>query len=122
MDTKSVESTPLESLELSTRALNGVRRAGCDTVGDVLKLNAHELLKQPNFGRKSLHELNGALWSLGLHVPGMSPPEPKPTPEERHAATFAELRRLERLLREAENEVDRIKRLIRLERASLLGK
>jgi DNA-directed RNA polymerase alpha subunit len=55
-----------EKLELSVRISNALRNDGAVTLGDVVKLTEGELLRMPNFGRKSLAELKEALASLGL--------------------------------------------------------
>ena len=56
-----------EKLELSLRIRNALRNDWrAVTLGDVVKLTEGELLRTPNFGRKSLAELKEALASLGL--------------------------------------------------------
>ena len=51
---------------LSVRALNCLKAADVDTVGDLVKLNRNDLLKFRNFGKKSLTELDELLTSLNL--------------------------------------------------------
>jgi len=51
----------VERLDLSSRTLNCLKRAGIDKVGQVLELKKSELLEIRNFGEKSLTELYGRL-------------------------------------------------------------
>jgi DNA-directed RNA polymerase subunit alpha len=60
-------------------------------IGDLVQKSEAEVLRTPNFGRKSLNEIKEVLAKMGLHlgmeVPGW-PPEniealPKPTPRAR---------------------------------------
>ncbi|MBM3957375.1 MAG: DNA-directed RNA polymerase subunit alpha [Gemmatimonadetes bacterium] len=56
-----VYNTLVETLELSARTLNCLKRAGINRVGDILSKPKSELLKIRNFGQKSLEELYGRL-------------------------------------------------------------
>ena len=58
--------TKLADQDLSVRALNCLKAADVDTVGDLVKLNRNDLLKFRNFGKKSLTELDELLASLNL--------------------------------------------------------
>ena len=58
--------TKLSDQDLSVRALNCLKAAYVDTVGDLVKLNRNDLLKFRNFGKKSLTELDELLTSLNL--------------------------------------------------------
>ena len=58
--------TKLSDQDLSVRALNCLKAADVDTVGDLVKLNRNDLLKFRNFGKKSLTELDELLASLTL--------------------------------------------------------
>ena len=58
--------TKLADQDLSVRALNCLKAADVDTVGDLVKLHRNELLKFRNFGKKSLTELDELLASLNL--------------------------------------------------------
>ena len=58
--------TKLVDMNLSVRALNGLKAADVATLGDLVQLNKSELLKFRNFGRKSLTELDDLLESLNL--------------------------------------------------------
>ena len=58
--------TKLADQDLSVRALNCLKAADVDTVGDLVKLHRNELLKFRNFGKKSLTELDELLANLNL--------------------------------------------------------
>ena len=58
--------TKLSDQDLSVRALNCLKAADVDTLGDLVKLNRNDLLKFRNFGKKSLTELDELLASLNL--------------------------------------------------------
>ena len=64
-----VYNITVEKLELSSRTLNCLKRAGVNKVGEVLEHTAEELLKIRNFGEKSLEELRARLEDNGLPVP-----------------------------------------------------
>lgn len=54
----SYESIPLENLELSVRSYNCLKRAGCNTIGDVKKLMDEGTLQNVrNLGKKSCKEI-----------------------------------------------------------------
>jgi DNA-directed RNA polymerase subunit alpha len=58
--------TKLIDLDLSVRALNCLKAAEVDTLGDLVKFNKNDLLKFRNFGKKSLTELEELLESMSL--------------------------------------------------------
>ncbi len=58
--------TKLVDLDLSVRALNCLKAADIETLGDLVTLNRHDLLKFRNFGKKSLTELEELLKSKNL--------------------------------------------------------
>ena len=64
---------PVERLELSSRTLNCLKRAGIDKVGEVLELSRTELLRIRNFGEKSFTELYGRLREMDLLPPDLDP-------------------------------------------------
>ena len=66
-------NTPVERLELSSRTLNCLKRAGKNKVGEVLELSKVELLRIRNFGEKSYSELFGRLRDMGLLPPELDP-------------------------------------------------
>lgn len=56
----------LVDLDLSVRALNCLKAADVDTLGELVRYNKNDLLKFRNFGKKSLTELEDLLDSLNL--------------------------------------------------------
>jgi len=56
----------LTDLELSVRALNCLKAADVETLGELAGFHKHDLLKFRNFGKKSLTELDEKLESLNL--------------------------------------------------------
>ena len=58
--------TRLVDMNLSVRALNCLKAADVDTLGDLVQFNKNDLLKFRNFGKKSLTELDDLLESLNL--------------------------------------------------------
>lgn len=58
--------TKLTDMNLSVRALNCLKAADVDTLGDLVQFNKNDLLKFRNFGKKSLTELDDLLESLNL--------------------------------------------------------
>ncbi|MBQ7791347.1 MAG: DNA-directed RNA polymerase subunit alpha [Rikenellaceae bacterium] len=59
--------TKLSDHDLSVRALNCLKAAEVDTLGDLVRYNRNDLLKFRNFGKKSLTELDDLLASNNLH-------------------------------------------------------
>ena len=68
----------VDELELSVRSANCLKNDNIVYLGDLVQKSIHDMLRTPNFGRKSLNEINGVLESLGLRF-GMEleswPPE-----------------------------------------------
>ena len=58
--------TKLTDMNLSVRALNCLKAAEVDTLGQLVQFNKTDLLKFRNFGKKSLTELDDLLESLNL--------------------------------------------------------
>ena len=58
--------TKLVDMDLSVRALNCLKAADVETLGDLVQFNKTDLLKFRNFGKKSLTELDDLLDSLNL--------------------------------------------------------
>ncbi|WP_372639490.1 DNA-directed RNA polymerase subunit alpha [Ancylomarina sp.] len=58
--------TKLVDMDLSVRALNCLKAADVDTLGELVQFNRNDLLKFRNFGKKSLTELDDLLESLNL--------------------------------------------------------
>jgi hypothetical protein len=70
--------TPISDLGLSPRPTNCFQNAGIVLLGELVVLTEVDLLRLPNFGRKSLREVKEALADGGLHlgmrVPGFNAP------------------------------------------------
>ena len=62
---KVLEMT-IEELDLSVRSFNCLKRAGIDTVEDLIERSEEDMMKVRNLGRKSLEEVIQKLASLGL--------------------------------------------------------
>ncbi len=58
--------TKLVDLDLSVRALNCLKAAEVESLGDLVKFNKNDLLKFRNFGKKSLTELDELLETMSL--------------------------------------------------------
>jgi DNA-directed RNA polymerase subunit alpha len=58
----------IEELELGVRSYNCLKRAGIQTVGELLQKSESELAAIPNFGRKSIEEVVETLKSRGLDL------------------------------------------------------
>jgi DNA-directed RNA polymerase subunit alpha len=68
----------VEELELSVRSANCLKNDNIVYIGDLVQKSEQEMLRTPNFGRKSLNEIKEVLTNMGLTL-GMSvagwPPE-----------------------------------------------
>ena len=64
---KALEMT-IEELDLSVRAFNCLKRAGENTVGDLVNKSPEEMMKVRNLGKKSLEEVIAKLQSLGFDL------------------------------------------------------
>jgi DNA-directed RNA polymerase subunit alpha len=60
----------IEELEIGVRAYNCLKRAGIQTVGDLVQRSESELNAIPNFGKRSTDEVKEALTALGLSLRG----------------------------------------------------
>jgi DNA-directed RNA polymerase subunit alpha len=58
----------IEELELGVRSYNCLKRAGIQTVGELLQKSESELAAIPNFGRKSIEEVVETLKARGLEL------------------------------------------------------
>ena len=58
--------TKLVDMDLSVRALNCLKAADVETLGELVSYNKNDLLKFRNFGKKSLTELEDLIESKGL--------------------------------------------------------
>ena len=68
---KVMEMT-IEDLDLSVRAYNCLKRAGINTVAELVQRNQEDMMKVRNLGKKSLEEVEQKLQALGL---GLRPTE-----------------------------------------------
>ncbi|MDR0814925.1 MAG: DNA-directed RNA polymerase subunit alpha [Bacteroidales bacterium] len=64
---RSQLKTKLTDMDLSVRALNCLKAAEVETLGDLVKFSKNDLLKFRNFGKKSLTELDELLESMNLN-------------------------------------------------------
>ncbi|QCE32555.1 DNA-directed RNA polymerase subunit alpha [Acetobacteraceae bacterium] len=64
----------VDELELSVRSANCLKNDNIVYIGDLVQKSEHEMLRTPNFGRKSLNEIKEVLSSMGLSL-GMDIPE-----------------------------------------------
>ena len=64
---KALEMT-IEELDLSVRSFNCLKRAGINTVEDLISKSEEEMMKVRNLGRKSLEEVIQKLESLGFQL------------------------------------------------------
>jgi DNA-directed RNA polymerase subunit alpha len=67
----------VDELELSVRSANCLKNDNIVYIGDLVQKTEAEMLRTPNFGRKSLNEIKEVLVQMGLHlgmeVPGWPP-------------------------------------------------
>ena len=64
---KALEMT-IEELEFTQRPLNCLKRAGINTVEELIKQSPEDMMKVRNFGKKSLDEVKEKLAELGLSM------------------------------------------------------
>jgi DNA-directed RNA polymerase subunit alpha len=57
----------VDELELSVRSSNCLTSANLRTIGELVQKSESEMLKQRNFGRKSLKEIQEILQGMNLH-------------------------------------------------------
>lgn len=58
----------IEELDLSVRSFNCLKRAGINTVGELIDKTDAEMMKVKNLGKKSLEEVNAKLESMNLKL------------------------------------------------------
>lgn len=63
---EKILETTIEDLDLSVRSFNCLKRAGINTVEDLIQKSEEDMMKVRNLGRKSLEEVIHKLDSLGL--------------------------------------------------------
>jgi len=75
---EDILSQPIDHLDLSVRSMNCLKSDDIFRVGDLVQRTEQEMLRTPNFGRKSLNEIKEVLEEMGLSL-GMKldnwPPE-----------------------------------------------
>ncbi len=64
----------VDELELSVRSANCLKNDNIVYIGDLIQKTEAEMLRTPNFGRKSLNEIKEVLIGMGLHL-GMEVPD-----------------------------------------------
>jgi DNA-directed RNA polymerase subunit alpha len=67
-EANKLATMPIEELDLSVRPYNCLKRAGINTLGDLLQRTEEEVVNVKNFGRKSLDEVKEKLAALGLEL------------------------------------------------------
>ena len=63
-----VENIPIEDLDFSVRTYNCLKRAGKNSVGDLLEMTYTRLFLIRNLGRRSANEVKDKLESMGLKL------------------------------------------------------
>ena len=79
----------VDELELSVRSANCLKNDNIIYIGDLVQKTEAEMLRTPNFGRKSLNEIKEVLAAMGLHL-GMEVPDWPPENIEDLAKRFEE--------------------------------
>ena len=77
----------VDELELSVRSANCLKNDNIVYIGDLIQKTEAEMLRTPNFGRKSLNEIKEVLAGMGLHL-GMEVPNWPPENIEELAKRF----------------------------------
>jgi DNA-directed RNA polymerase subunit alpha len=77
----------VDELELSVRSANCLKNDNIVYIGDLIQKTEAEMLRTPNFGRKSLNEIKEVLAQMGLHL-GMDVPNWPPENIEELAKKF----------------------------------
>ncbi|MBQ5317258.1 MAG: DNA-directed RNA polymerase subunit alpha [Oscillospiraceae bacterium] len=67
-DSKKVLEMTIEELDLSVRSFNCLKRAGINTVEDLISKSEEEMMKVRNLGKKSFDEVKEKLQSLGFNL------------------------------------------------------
>lgn len=58
----------IEEMDFSVRAYNGLKRAGINTVADIVEMSEADMIKVKNLGHKSVEEVKVKLTELGLSL------------------------------------------------------
>ena len=77
----------VEELELSVRSANCLKNDNIIYIGDLVQKSESEMLRTPNFGRKSLNEIKEVLQQMDLNL-GISVPDWPPENIEEIAKKF----------------------------------
>ena len=85
----------VDELELSVRSANCLKNDNIIYIGDLVQKSESEMLRTPNFGRKSLNEIKEVLAAMGLRlgmdIPGWPPENIEEMGEEARAGILAEV-------------------------------
>ena len=77
VDLQPILLRKVDELELSVRSANCLKNDNIIYIGDLVQKTEAEMLRTPNFGRKSLNEIKEVLAGMGLHlgmeIPGWPP-------------------------------------------------
>ncbi len=65
-ESKKILETSIDELELSVRSYNCLKRAGINTVQELIDKTPEDMMKVRNLGRKSLEEVQAKIKELGL--------------------------------------------------------
>jgi DNA-directed RNA polymerase subunit alpha len=66
--TERVLDKIIEEMDFSVRAYNGLKRAGINTVADIVEMSEADMIKVKNLGHKSVEEVKVKLTDLGLEL------------------------------------------------------
>ena len=66
--TERVLDKIIEEMDYSVRAYNGLKRAGINTVADIVEMSEADMVKVKNLGHKSVEEVKVKLTDLGLEL------------------------------------------------------
>ena len=74
---RDIQAKKVDELELSVRSMNCLKNDNIIYIGDLVQKSEGEMLRTPNFGRKSLNEikevLTGMYLYLGMEIPNWPP-------------------------------------------------
>nr|WP_206378323.1 DNA-directed RNA polymerase subunit alpha [Sneathiella limimaris] len=79
----------VDELELTVRSTNCLKNDNITYIGDLVQRTEADMLRTPNFGRKSLNEIKDVLAGMGLHL-GMDVPNWPPENVEELARKYSE--------------------------------
>ena len=65
-ESEKILEMSIDELELSVRSYNCLKRAGINTVQELINKTPEDMMKVRNLGRKSLEEVQGKIKELGL--------------------------------------------------------